>query len=340
MRKLLNTLYITTPESYLSKDGQNVVVSVKQQEVFRIPIINIEGIITFGYMGASPGLMKLCTENNVALTFMSPNGRFVSRIQGQTRGNVLLRKQQYKLSEQSEWSLHLSQVMIAGKIQNYRNILRRFIRDYGENEYVDSAAKALDDLKRDTLRVTDKQALMGLEGMAANRYFKIFPYLMTQQRNEFPFNGRNRRPPKDAVNAMLSLAYTLLTNDIAAALEAVGLDPYVGFLHTLRPGRASLALDMTEELRAYLGDRFVLSLINRRQIKPKDFIYQGEQGVTMTDNGRRTFLTAWQNKKRESLVHPYLNEKIPIGLVPYAQAMLLARFVRNDIDDYPVFLIK
>ncbi len=340
MRKLLNTLYITTPESYLSRDGQNVVVSVKQQEVFRIPIINIEGIVTFGYMGASPGLMKLCTDNNVALTFLSPHGRFVSRIQGQTRGNVLLRKQQYKLSELVDWSLHLSQVIVAAKIQNYRNILRRFIRDYGESERVDSAAKALDVLKRNALIAVDRQSLMGIEGMAANKYFEVFHCLMTQQRKDFPFNGRNRRPPKDAVNAMLSMAYTLLTNDVAAALETVGLDPYVGFLHTLRPGRTSLALDIVEELRAYLGDRFVLSLINRRQIKPDDFIYQGEQGVTMTDNGRRTFLTAWQNRKRESLVHPYLNEKIPVGLVAHAQAMLLARYIRKDIDDYPVFLIK
>lgn len=340
MRKLLNTLYITTPDSYLSKDGMNVVVSINQQEVFRIPVINIEGIVTFGYMGASPGLMRLCTDNNVSLTFLSPHGRFVSRIQGQTRGNVLLRKKQYKLSEQDDWSLHVSKVMIAGKIQNYRNILRRFIRDYGDNHDVAETAKTLECLKRDVLNASDRQSLMGVEGMAANRYFDVFPCLITQQCEGFPFHGRNRRPPKDAVNAMLSLAYTLITNDVTAALETVGLDPYVGFLHTLRPGRASLALDMTEELRAYLGDRFVLSLINRRQITPHDFTYQGEQGVTMTEDGRRTFLTAWQNRKREMLIHPYLNEKIPVGLIPHAQAMLLARFVRNDIDDYPVFLIR
>ena len=340
MRKLLNTLYVTTPEAYLSKDGMNVVVSVKQEEMFRIPIINIEGIVTFGYMGASPGLMKLCMDSNVSLTFLSPNGRFVGRVQGQTRGNVLLRKTQYKLSEQDDWSLHVSQIMIAGKIQNYRNILRRYIRDYGEDYAIDEAVKILGGLKRDAFRTSDRQSLMGVEGIAANKYFDVFPLLMTQQRDVFPFNGRNRRPPKDAVNAMLSLAYTLVTNDMAAALETVGLDPYVGFLHTLRPGRTSLALDMIEELRAYLGDRFVLSLINRRQITPKDFHYQGEKGVTLTDEGRRTFLTAWQNRKKETLIHPYLNEKIPVGLVPHAQAMLMARYVRGDIDDYPVFLIR
>lgn len=340
MRKLLNTLYITTPESYLSKDGQNVVVSVSQQEVFRIPIINIEGIVTFGYMGASPGLMKLCTDNHVSLTFLSPNGRFVSRIQGQTRGNVLLRKTQYVKADDDSWTLHIAQVMIGGKIQNARNILCRYIRDYGHNEEVEAVIQALEVSKREVFRSTDKTMLIGTEGMAANRYFSVLPHLMTQQRASFPFAGRNRRPPKDAFNAMLSLAYTLITNDITAALETVGLDPYVGFLHTLRPGRASLALDMVEELRAYMGDRFVLSLINRRQITPQDFIYQGEKGVILTDGGRRTFLTAWQSRKRETIIHPFLGEKISVGLIPHAQAMLLARYIRNDIDDYPVFLIK
>jgi len=340
MRKLLNTLYVTTPESYLYKEGMNVVISVNQKEVFRIPIINVEGIVTFGYMGASPGLMKLCADNNVSLTFLTPNGRYISRFQGQTKGNVLLRKAQYKLSEQEEWTLHVSQIMIAGKIQNYRNILRRYVRDYGENSIVESATEALDVFKKEVFRTSDRQSLMGVEGMAANKYFEVFPCLMTQQRDVFHFSGRNRRPPKDPINAMLSLAYTLITNDVTAALETVGLDPYVGFLHTLRPGRTSLALDMTEELRAYLGDRFVLSLINRRQISSSDFLYQGEQGVVMTDNGRRTFLSAWQNRKKDILVHPYLNEKIPVGLVPHAQAMLMARYVRADIDDYPVFLIK
>ena len=340
MRKLLNTLYVTTPESYLSKDGMNVVISVNQQEVFRIPIINIEAIVTFGYMGASPGLMKLCTDSGVSLTFLSPNGRFVSRVQGQTKGNVLLRKAQYRLADDQTWSLHLAQLMVAGKIQNYRNVLRRYLRDYGENPEVLTAANTLDIQKRDALRAKDRAELMGIEGLAANHYFAAFPNLILQQKADFPFNGRNRRPPKDAVNAMLSLAYTLVANDTAAALETVGLDPYVGFFHTLRPGRTSLALDVMEELRAYLGDRFVLSLINRRQVAADDFMYQGEKGVVMTDKGRRIFLTAWQNRKRELIVHPYLNEKMPVGLLPYVQAMLLARYVRNDIYDYPVFLFK
>ena len=340
MRKLLNTLYVTTPEAYLSKDGLNVVVSVKQQEVFRIPAINIEGIVTFGYMGASPGLMKLCSDSGISLTFLSPNGRFVSRVQGATHGNVLLRKAQYALSDDEEWSLHVAQLMIAAKIQNYRNILRRYIRVYGDCQKVDAAVRVLDANKRYALHAEDMTKLMGFEGIASNAYFEVLPKLILNQKEAFPFNGRNRRPPKDAVNAMLSLAYTLIANDCAAALEAVGLDPYVGFLHALRPGRTSLALDMMEEFRAYLGDRFVLSLINKRQITPKDFLYQGDNGVVLTDKGRKTFIAAWQNRKRETLIHPFLNEKVEIGLLPYVQAMMLARYIRKDIDDYPVFLIK
>ena len=340
MRKLLNTLYVTTPEAYLSKDGLNVVVSVRQQEVFRIPAINIEGIVTFGYMGASPGLMKLCSDSGISLTFLSPNGRFVSRVQGATHGNVLLRKAQYALSDDEGWSMHVAQLMIAAKIQNYRNILRRYIRDYGYCQEVDDAVRVFDANKRYALHAEDKTKLMGFEGIASNAYFEVLPKLILNQKESFPFNGRNRRPPKDAVNAMLSLAYTLIANDCAAALETVGLDPYVGFLHALRPGRTSLALDMMEEFRAYLGDRFVLSLINKRRITPKDFLHQGDSGVVMTDKGRKTFLTAWQNRKRETIIHPYLNEKVEIGLLPYVQAMMLARYVRKDIDDYPVFLIK
>ena len=340
MRKLLNTLYVTTPEAYLSKDGLNVVVSVKQQEVFRIPAINIEGIVTFGYMGVSPGLMKLCSDSGISLTFLSPNGRFVSRVQGATHGNVLLRKAQYALSDDEEWSMHVAQLMIAAKIQNYRNILRRYIRDYGDCQEVDDAVRVLDANKRYALHAEDKTKLMGFEGIASNAYFEVLSKLILNQKEAFPFNGRNRRPPKDAVNAMLSLAYTLIANDCAAALETVGLDPYVGFLHALRPGRTSLALDIMEEFRAYLGDRFVLSLINKRQISPKDFLYQGDSGVILTDSGRKTFITSWQNRKRETIIHPYLNEKVEIGLLPYVQAMMLARYIRKDIDDYPVFLIK
>ena len=340
MRILLNTLYVTTPEAYLSKDGLNVVVSVKQQEVFRIPVHNIEQIVTFGYMGASPGLMKLCADNGVALTFLSSNGRFISRSQGPIRGNVLLRKAQYTHSDNEEYTLHLSKLFIAAKLQNYRNILRRFVRDNGNNAEVTVTAQQLLWAKNQVLNSDSIDSVRGLEGEAAMLYFGVFGQLILHQQRDFPFNGRNRRPPKDAVNAMLSFVYTLIANDMTAALETVGLDPYVGFLHMLRPGRPSLALDMMEELRAYLGDRLVLSLINRKQVTSSDFMKQGEDGVVMTDNCRKTILTAWQSRKRETIQHPYLNQNVSIGLLPYIQAMMMARFIRKDIDDYPVFLIK
>lgn len=340
MRKLLNTLYITTPEAYLSKDGLNVVVSVDKEERFRIPIMNVENIVTFGYMGASPGLMKLCMDNNVALSFMTPQGRFICRVQGPTKGNVLLRKKQYSLSEDENVALHLAKLFILGKVFNTRSILQRYIRDNGADEEVEHVVKQLEWRKKRIMQAENMEILRGEEGHAANTYFDIFNHLILHQKDDFPFNGRNRRPPKDEVNAMLSFVYTLIANDVAAALESVGLDPYVGFMHTLRPGRTSLALDMMEELRAYLGDRLVLSMINRKQITKKDFIRQSDDSFVMTDSCRKELLNAWQKRKKELIEHPYLKEKIPIGLLPYAQAMLLARFLREDLDDYPVFLMR
>ena len=339
MRKLLNVLYVTTPESYLSKDGLNVVVSVNQEEKFRIPIINLEGIVTFGYMGASPGLMRLCADNGVSLAFLSPSGRFIGRFQGPVQGNVLLRKAQYSIADDEEKSLHLSRLFIAGKIQNYRTILQRFVRDNGDNPEVSTAVKMLESEKKRVLSAESSSQLIGFEGNAANEYFGVFSHLILHQNEDFSFHGRNRHPPKDKVNAMLSFVYTLLANETAAALETVGLDPYVGFLHKLRPGRQSLALDLMEEMRAYLGDRLVLSLINRKQVSGRDFVDQGESSVQMTDEGRKSLISAWQKRKLETIVHPYLDEKIPIGLLPYVQALLLARTIRGDIDDYPVFLI-
>lgn len=340
MRKLLNTLYVTTPEAYLAKDGLNVVVSVNKEEVFRIPIMNVEGIVTFGYMGASPGLMKLCMDNNVSLVFMSPQGRFIGRIQGATHGNVLLRKKQYSLSEDDNVALHLAKLFITGKVFNTRSILQRFIRDNGADEEVECVIKQLEWRKKCVMQAETMDILRGEEGRAANSYFDVFDHLILNQKAVFPFNGRSRRPPKDEVNAMLSFVYTLIANDVAAALESVGLDPYVGFMHTLRPGRTSLALDLMEELRAYLGDRLVLSMINRKQVTKKDFIRQGDESFVMSDSCRKELLNTWQKRKKEMIEHPYLKEKIPIGLLPYTQAMLLARFLREDLDDYPVFLMR
>lgn len=340
MRKLLNTLYVTTPDAYLSKDGLNVVVSVDKEERLRIPVMNVESIVTFGYLGASPGLMKLCMDNNVSLVFMTPQGRFIGRMQGATRGNVLLRKKQYSLSEDENVALHLAKLFITGKVFNTRSVLQRFIRDNGPDEEVETVIKQLDWRKNRILQARDMDTLRGEEGQAANTYFEIFDHLILHQKEDFPFHGRSRRPPKDEVNAMLSFVYTLIANDVAGALESVGLDPYVGFMHALRPGRTSLALDMMEELRAYLGDRLVLSMINRKQVTKKDFIRQGDESFVMTDECRKELLSTWQKRKKEMIEHPYLKEKIPIGLIPYTQAMLLARYLREDLDDYPVYLMK
>lgn len=339
MRKLLNTLYVTTPESYLSKDGLNVVISVNQQEVFRIPVLNIEHIITFGYVGASPGLMKLCADNGVSLTFLSPNGRFIGRFQGPVTGNVLLRTRQYRLASDPNYSLSLARIIIAAKINNYRQILLRQLRDYGNDSGIEEVEKKLKNCKRLALKSTSSEELRGHEGDAASAYFSVFNHLLRSTDPTFLFNGRNRRPPRDAVNCMLSFIYTLIANDCTAALESVGLDPYVGLFHTMRPGRPSLALDIMEEMRAYLGDRLVLSLINRRQINGRDFIFQGD-AVTTTDEGRKTILQAWQQRKKEVITHPFLNEKIQIGLLPYVQSQLLARTIRDSIEIYPPFLIK
>lgn len=313
MRKLLNTLYVTRPEAYLKKDGLNLVVTINDEEVFRIPIVNIEGVVTFGYMGASPGVMKLCVDSNVSLSFLTPNGRFIARVQGPTQGNVLLRRKQYYLCDDVDFSLALSRIFIAGKIQNYRNILRRAIRDNGDDEAIADVADKLDRCKRYALQADSADQLRGVEGDAAGDYFGVFQHLIIQQSDDFPFNGRNRRPPRDEVNVLLSFVYTLLANDVAAALETVGLDPYVGFLHRLRPGRTSLALDMMEELRAYLGDRLVLTMINRKQITKRDFVHQTDDSLVLTDEGRKTVVSAWQERKKQELVHPYLGKKFLSG---------------------------
>lgn len=340
MRKLLNTLYVTTPEAYLSKDGLNAVISVKQQETFRIPIVNIEHIVTFGYMGASPGLMKLCADNGVSLTFLSPNGRFIGRFQGPVKGNVLLRTRQYRMSSDADYALSLSRILIAAKINNYRQILLRHLRDYGNDDCIEETERKLNACKRLALKSASGEELRGHEGNAASAYFSAFSRLLHTSDPAFRFNGRNRRPARDAVNSMLSFVYTLIAGDCTAALESVGLDPYVGLFHTLRPGRPSLALDLMEEMRAYLGDRLVLSLINRKQISGRDFISQGEDAVTTTDNGRKIILQAWQQRKKETITHPFLNEKIQIGLLPYVQSQLLARAIRDNSEIYPPFLIK
>jgi len=343
MRKLLNTLYVTTPESYLTKDGENLVIKLNDTETFRIPIHNLEGIVCFGYMGASPGLMGMCAEKNVGLSFVSPNGRFIGRFQGKVTGNVLLRRKQYRISDSDESSAMLARIFIMGKIANCRNVLQRAIRDHSSEinrVAIEESSAILQTKLKSINRAKTLDQLRGYEGEAALAYFAAFDHLILCQKENFYFHDRNRRPPLDNVNAMLSFVYVLLMHDIQSALETVGLDPFVGFLHRDRPGRASLALDLMEEFRPYLADRLVLSLINRKQVSAGGFIKNDAGGVLMTDDTRKEIITAWQKRKQENILHPFLLEDIPVGLLPYAQALLFARHLRGDLDNYPVFVMK
>lgn len=343
MKKLLNTLYVTSENSYLSLDGENIVVFEEKAEVGRLPLHNLEGIVSFGYRGTSPALMGACAERNISLCYMTPQGKFLARVIGKTKGNVLLREQQYASSKNDEISLGIARSCIIGKVYNARWILERAVRDHSLQIDVDKVKNASNKLKNSLEYIQNwqsKEQLRGYEGEAAAVYFGVFNELILQQKKEFIFGERNRRPPLNNVNALLSFVYTLLTNSITSALESVGLDPYVGYLHTERPGRASLSLDLIEELRAVLADRFVLSLINKKMVNGKSFVRKENGAVLMNDEARRKILTEWQNKKKETLTHPYLQEKIEWGMVPYVQAMLLARYLRGDLDGYPVFLWK
>lgn len=343
MRRLLNTLFVLTEDAYLSLENENVVVKKGDEALGRVPLLTLENILYFGYKGASPFLMGECAKRGIGLCFLSVHGRFLARVCGENPGNVLLRKMQYRLSEDVEKNCAFARNFIAGKIFNARTVLERARRDHPLNIDGEKFQLVSNELKSSTKlarKAVDVDILRGIEGNAASAYFSVFDDLILQNKKQFFFAGRSKRPPIGRVNALLSFAYTLLAHDCASALESVGLDAYVGFMHTDRPGRFSLALDLMEELRAIYADRFVITLINNRIVKPTDFD-EKENGVTLlNDAGRKRFLQEWQEKKREMIMHPFLEEKIAWGLVPYAQALLLARTIRGDLDEYPAFLWK
>lgn len=343
MKKLLNVLYVTSPDSYLAKDGENVVVQVDGTEKIRLPIHTLEGIVSFGYTGASPALMALCAKRGVGLSFCSEHGKFLARVNGEVQGNVLLRKKQYKVADNDDAALQIAQNCIQAKILNSRSVIQRGLRDHSENinsADLENVSKKLLSSLKNIEEVRGADTLRGIEGDAAKNYFSVFDELILKQKEDFYMNSRNKRPPRDLVNALLSFLYTILAHEVQTALETVGLDPYVGFFHKDRPGRVSLALDLMEELRPVLADRMVLSLINRNQISPKGFIVKENGAVIMDDATRKEVLTCWHKRKQEELIHPFLQEKIKLGLVPYAQAMLLARHLRGDLDGYPAFIWK
>ena len=340
MRRLLNTLYVTMPDAYLACDGENVLIKVEGEIKFRVPVHNLEGIICFGFAGASPGLMMLCCERGVALSFLTEYGKFRGRVTGNISGNVLLRRTQYRWSDDETISTRLSRRFIAAKIMNSRSLLHRAMRDHPDavdKGLLDEILWRLATMPQRLEQVYNGDSVRGVEGEAAHLYFSGFNQLVLSKKDDFKMLDRNRRPPMDRINALLSFLYTLLTHEVAAALESVGLDPQVGFLHRDRPGRPSLALDVMEELRPHFADRLAVTLINRNQITADGFVVKENGAVIMDDATRKTVLTAWQNHKQEEIIHPYLEEKIPWGLVPYVQAMLLARHLRGDLDDYPPF---
>lgn len=343
MRKLLNTLYVTQPNAYLACDGENVLVRIDQEVKFRMPVHNLEGIVCFGFAGASPGLMSLCCERGVALSFLTEYGKYLGAVHGPVTGNVLLRKTQYRYSEDLSMKLRLSRRFVEAKIMNSRAVLHRAIRDHADNVAVDKhveVMKRMQDLVTRIEAANDTDEVRGYEGEAAARYFSCFDGMILANKSSFSMQDRNRRPPTDRVNALLSFLYTLLMHEARAALESVGLDPQVGYLHEDRPGRPSLALDLMEELRPHFVDRLTLSLINRQQIIPEGFVVKENGAVLMDEATRKTVLTAWQQRKVEEITHPFLDEKIPFGLVPYVQALLLARYIRGDLEDYPPFFWK
>lgn len=343
MRKLLNTLYVTSENSYLALNGENIVIYDDNKEIGRLPLHNLEGIVSFGYRGTSLALMGACVDRNISLVYISPQGKFLARISGKVRGNVFLREQQYDSSKNDSKSLEIAKNNIIGKIYNAKWILKRAVRDHSMQIDAERVGNVADRLHKQLAYVRNcnaKDELRGFEGKAASDYFSVFDELILQQKKDFTFQGRNKRPPLDEVNAMLSFVYTLLSNMYVSALESVGLDPCVGYMHTERPGRVSLALDMMEELRPVFADRFVLSLINKKMITKKNFTQKENGAVLINDDGRKIILIEWQKRKKELITHPYLQEKVEWGIVPYVQAMLLARYLRGDLDGYPPFLWK
>lgn len=337
MRKLLNTLYITRQESYLSLDGENVVMMLEGKEAARLPLSNIESIVCMNYPGCSPALMGKCAEERIGLCFISPGGKFLARVTGPIKGNVFLRKQQMEMFSDPEKQTELIRNLITAKLKNTRSLLMRSRRDYPATDEDGKLSYCIDMLaenQKKLLEEKDTEILRGIEGQSAKAYFDVFDLLFTQQKEDFALFRRTKRPPLDLTNAMLSFLYTICTNDITSALECVGLDPYIGLFHTLRPGRASLACDIMEEFRA-LVERLVITMVNLKIVQKNDFEKQVSGAVWLNDDGRKKVITAWQDKKNECISHPFIKEKVPIGLFPYVQSNLLAKYVRGEIEVYP-----
>ena len=340
MKRHHNTLFVTTQGAYLAAEGETVVVRVDKDQKLQMPLHMLEGIVCFGRVSVSPILMQRCSERGIGISFLTERGRFLARVVGPVSGNVLLRRTQYRAADDRVRAAHIARSSVLAKVANSRSVLLRALRDHPEvvgARELRAAAESCATILRRTESVDDLDAVRGFEGEAAQLYFGVFDHLIINDKDAFTFTGRSRRPPLDRVNATLSFVYTLLTHDAASALEAVGLDPQVGFLHRDRPGRPGLALDLVEEFRAFLADRLVLSLINRQQLRKDDFTVTESGGVQMTAETRKLVLTSYQERKNEEIAHPFLGDQTTVGMLVHLQALLLARFLRGDLDEYPAF---
>lgn len=340
MKKLLNTLYVLTPESYLFCRNENICVRIEDAEKLCVPALNIDAIVCFGKMTVSTPLLEFCGSHGISLTFLRENGHFMGRLQGPVNGNVLLRKRQYASMQDTAFAQQTVQSILLAKLRNSKLVLMRAARSERASAFraeLELGVERLNAAAANLLQCSSIDSMRGIEGTAANAYFAQFDGILAGNPGGFRFDIRSRRPPRNEVNAALSFTYMLLTSQMQSAMETVGIDPAAGYLHTLRPGRASFALDLIEELRAPLCDRFVLSLFNKGQLSQHDFD-RDEEMVSLNDRGRRTLLSAWEKRKQEQIVHPFLKERIPIGLIPYVQAMLFARVLRGDLDHYPPFV--
>ena len=343
MKKHLNTLFVTTQGAYLSKEGETVAVKVDGEICLRVPVHTIGGIVCFGQVSCSPYLMGFCAESGVAVSFLTENGGFLAKVQGPVSGNVLLRREQYRRADDLNTSALIAQSVLTGKIANCRSVLQRALRDHSDKIDVDAVSMASQRLSNCMRRLSAEltlDVLRGIEGESASTYFNVFDHLVTSQKDTFRFHERNRRPPLDNVNCLLSFLYTIVMHDVRSALETVGLDPAVGFLHRDRPGRYGLALDLMEEFRPFFADRLALSLINLCQVQDKGFQKKESGAVWMDDDTRKTVLVAYQKRKQEEILHPFLKEKVTIGLLFHVQALLMARYLRGDMDNYPSFVWK
>lgn len=341
MKKYLNTLFVLTQGAYLCKEGETVLVKVENTVKLQVPIHTISSIVCFGQVTCSPFLMGICADNNVAMSFLTEHGRFLACVRGETSGNVLLRREQYRKADDMATSSDIARMIIAGKIANCRTVLLRALRDHPDKlaaTNVERMSNRLSASLGELQRTYDLDAIRGIEGESANSYFSVFGEMIVSQKSDFVFEGRNRRPPLDNVNCLLSFLYTILMHDVRSALESVGLDSYVGYLHRDRPGRPGLALDMVEEFRPFIADRLVLSLINRDQVNKRGFKKTESGAVLMNEETRKAVLVAYQKRKLEEIEHPYLKESVQIGLLFYVQALLFARYLRGDLDGYPVFI--